>query len=571
MKLTFFQRTILIASFFVLFVGVVLTGSAYYFSGQVLSDSLTQQGLGLSNLWSKQFTTQQMEAALKDRDPNSAIQKAMTAKLDELGSLNQNVAQSYIFETKLNANGNNVAMANASKLLEVGLKPGDEYPAPNEFSSAFQLAIETKKTQASPIYSDQVGHFITVITPILGSTGEVIALFCMDMSADVVGESQLTLVKTLGIALVILYLMILTAQYFNLKRMLSPISQLSNAVQEVGAGNLDIEIPVRGHDEMSVVVSGFNDMVRKVRGMMRDLEHAASQLQSTFAEVSAVTESTNQQGEQVLASLEEISTSTEYLASEAERGNSQLWDMNEKIGDILRNTSAASASIDTCVGESQSGLSTIDTLKRISDETVQITLGVGRKIYTLEERTRLINDLVASIQQIAEQTGLLSLNASIEAARAGEHGRGFSVVAEEIRKLSTNAKQASEEIAAMLNHISDDVVSTGREMRTAEQSLRDQSKNVEDTIQSFYRIRDNVGMVAENIERVQKTIQVVEQSKETLLSTIESVSSMSEETAASVAMIQTNFRDQIASVQNLKSSTKSIQESVDRLANRLKG
>ncbi|WP_172844432.1 methyl-accepting chemotaxis protein [Tumebacillus algifaecis] len=568
-RFSFFQKNLLLSAIFTFLVGITMIAASYYFEGKVITETLSQQGKGLGNLIANSFDPNLVKKAESELDVNAASQKELVAQLDKISKYNTNVAQAYLFEGELNTNGMFKSISNPSSLIEVGAVPGAEMEPFPAYVAAVEKAKATKEPATTNIYEDQFGSWFTVITPVLDSSGNVVAMFSIDMSANIIHESQISMVKGLGVALVVLFLIIFAVQYFYLKRMLSPIKELSNAVDQVGSGNLNVEMKVNSQDEIGVVVTGFNEMVKKIRNMMKEIESATGQLVTTFTQVAAVSDNSKGQAEHVLRSLQEISTTTEYLASEAERGNSQLWDINAKIGEILTHTSEAHSSIAKCVDESVQGIDIVEGLKQKSSQTEAITLGLGQKIYSLEERTRRINSLLSSIQDVAEQTGLLSLNASIEAARAGEHGRGFSVVADEIRKLSANTKQASQEIDELLSDISRDIVSTGQEMRIAEDSLREQTTQVEDTIQSFYHIRNNVQAVASSVQKVTQTIQVVEQSKESLLSTVESVSSMSEQTAASVELIQQNFTEQLKSIYSLNDSNQALQEQANRLASQL--
>jgi methyl-accepting chemotaxis protein len=568
-KISFFQKNLLLSTFFVLLIGITMIGASYYFEGKVINETLSQQGKGLGSLVAGDLDAELVKKAISQTDIKSDVQKALIAELDKIAANNSNVAQAYIFQKDMNSEGKFVAVANPTSLLELEALPGTTLEPFPEYVAAYEEMLATKKPATTEPYSDHIGSWFTTLSPILDKRGEIVAIVGIDMSANIIKDSQMMMVQRLSLGFVVLFAILFAIQYFNLKRMLSPIKELSNAVDQVGSGNLNVELEVKSQDEVGVVVSGFNEMVKKIRNMMKDLETAAGQLVTTFTQVAAVSDNSKVQAEHVLRSLQEISTTTEYLASEAERGNSQLWDINAKIGEILAHTSEAHESIARCVEESVQGIDIVEGLKQKSAQTEAITLGLGKKIYSLEERTRRINSLLSSIQDVAEQTGLLSLNASIEAARAGEHGRGFSVVADEIRKLSANTKQASQEIDELLSDISRDIVSTGQEMRIAEESLREQTTQVEDTIQSFYHIRDNVQQVAQSVQKVTQTIQVVEQSKESLLATVESVSSMSQQTAASVEMIQQNFMEQLKSIYSLSESNQALQEQANRLASQL--
>lgn len=569
-RLSFLQKNFLFSTSMILLLGLVLCTSTYWLQGKVMSESLANQGKGLSDLWASQFDTKLVAEGLQNPDPNSDVQKALTDKLDWLATHNPNVAQGYLIQTTLK-DGKLVLVAAPHSLQESGLKAGDSLDAVDAFATAMQSLGKTNETTASPIYDDLLGAWLSFLTPIKDSSGHTIAIFGIDMSASIVKQSQMELARQMIVALLVLYIPILLLQFFSLRKIINPIKQLSLTVRQVAKGNLQVpEVPVTTQDEVGVVISGFNEMVVKLRAMMSEMELATHQLAASFGQVSDVSQHTQQQADQILRSLQEISSSTEYLAVEAEQGNNQLLGINVKIGEIREHTTAASQTIEHCVHESARGISTVEVLKQKSVETEQITLRVGKKIYSLEERTRRINDLLSSIQVIAEQTGLLSLNASIEAARAGEHGRGFSVVAEEIRKLSSNTKTASEEIASLLLDISHDINSTSHEMRIAEEMLKEQAGEVVNTIQNFYQIRDFIDAVSDSVQMVNHTLQVVEENKESLLSTVESVSAMSEETAASVEEIQANFMLQMDAIESLHQSSQSMQNQANRMIGYLK-
>lgn len=563
--MSFLQKNILLSAFFTLLVGITLTVSSFYFEGKVINDTLQSQGEGMGNLLVQQFDETLIKQGITDTNLNSETQKSLIATVDELSTYNKNIAQGYLFQKDLNSNGNFVTLATPTALVEMGLGPGFEFVPPPPLIEAYEKMKQTKQATSSSVYSDQLGTWFTVITPVLDKNGEIIAIFGIDMSASIIQDSQWSMVKRLSATLLILFVIAFSIQYLNLRRLLQPIKDLSQAVHQVTQGNLNIVLPVKSQDEVGIVVSGFNEMIQQIGKNMTDIEFSNKQLVATFKQVATVSDSTSTQAKDVLMSLEEITSSTDHLAHEAESGNHQLLEINLQIEEILRNTSAASDSITTCLTESNQGIKIVDALKHKSAETENITLNVGQKIYGLEGRMRRINDLLASIQDVAEQTGLLSLNASIEAARAGEHGRGFSVVAEEIRKLSTNSKQASEEIGSLLKIISADVGSTGNEMRVAEQSLNEQSSHIEKTIESFYQIRNHILAVVNRIKKVNETIQIVEKSKETLLITVESVSSMSEQTAASVEMIQQSFTKQLELIHQLNESCRALQEQASSL------
>ena len=139
--------------------------------------------------------------------------------------------------------------------------------------------------------------------------------------------------------------------------------------------------------------------------------------------------------------------------------------------------------------------------------TANITRNVIQSIQELEEKSKSISNIVSAINDIAEQTNLLSLNASIEAARAGDAGRGFSVVAEEIRKLADQCLASSSQISSIVDEI---VSKTGEVVniaRQAEDAVSSQSSVVEDTTNSFKQIDQLVAQLIQALQTISNNVQ----------------------------------------------------------------
>lgn len=146
---------------------------------------------------------------------------------------------------------------------------------------------------------------------------------------------------------------------------------------------------------------------------------------------------------------------------------SQMDSLSGKINNVSSNADEL-GKLTSATGETiTTGISSVQTLTQTSETTANITRNVIQSIQELEEKSKSISNIVSAINDIAEQTNLLSLNASIEAARAGDAGRGFSVVAEEIRKLADQCLASSSQISSIVDEI---VSKTGEVVNIARQA-----------------------------------------------------------------------------------------------------
>lgn len=226
---------------------------------------------------------------------------------------------------------------------------------------------------------------------------------------------------------------------FFVRYALSPIERMAQATQRIARGDLRQDVAIQNHDEVGQLGLAFNDMLRSVRDMLTQMREAAENIDSSTNEIlTAATQQSAGASEQA-ASISETGATVKEINQTAQ----QTAEKANSVIDISQRSEEISGVGQRAVEDSIAGI----------EELRGQVEAIAQNIVELSERTQQIGEIITTVNDLAEQSNLLALNASIEAAKAGEQGKGFAVVAVEMRNLAEQSKQATAQVRTILSDI----------------------------------------------------------------------------------------------------------------------
>lgn len=574
-NLSIVTRNMLLTSFYIIITGAIVIGSSFYIQGNVLTEQLQVDSGRTMEAFAGNISAEDAMAAKLNKDPNSSIQKQISAAFDELAETHPSIEQGYIFGPELVDGNKTSIIALKTGLLELFLEEnmnlGEFYEQPKNHADTVREMLKTKEMSFTKPYSDDFGTWITVLYPFQDKSGNIFAYMGIDVDASLIGHGQQELITYTLIALVITLIIVLASQYITNKRTFAPIKDLMGALEKLSTGDFTVQLKT-SDDELGQVNAKFNSMVNQIKELVTTIksvsEQSAEQSQFLFSAV----ETNNNNSTTITNNIAEMSDSVSKQSTSISESVISLQEISSGVTTIADNTSELSHISLQMKEQSERGNQNVE---QVIEQMNSINTSVKNSVNTIEKlqnRSQEIGQIVQVITEIASQTNLLSLNASIEAARAGEHGRGFAVVADEVKKLSEESRNSADQIIELIHYIQDETAYAMQAISEGERNVVKGIEVVKETGALFKGMYIATDSVTSQIQEVSAATQEMVAETEQITASIEQLavlaernSNVSDEIRNSTEKQQASFAKIFDSAEQMKQVSGRLETLVDKL------
>lgn len=458
--------------------------------------------------------------------------------------------------------GGEIAGYNDGENIEISAADSDVvYVADKQFFK--DMMADSEKNDGFE-YVDYKGEKYLFLYSKVEDTGFAI---CSLVPRTVIMAQALKIRNTTVVIVIIAFIIALLIGSVMASSMSSAMNVMMKQLKKASEGDLTVNVRLNRKDEFLHLADSVNNMISKTKDMLVETSGIAGELGNAADTVSGSSKVLLEATRNITTAISEIEKGVIQQTEDSDNCVRQMDILTDKINVVSDSADNIASDANEAIDTVNNGRKTIDELSEKAGDTVAITKDIITGIQSVDDATRRIESIIAAINEISDQTSLLSLNASIEAARAGEAGKGFAVVADEIRKLAEQSSESVNQIRNIIDDINNKTQSTVTTAMRASDIVASQGTALDKTVSVFNRIEEKVEKLVSELDYIRNSIEDMQQGKIEVIDIIESISSISEETTAMVEEVSATAERQVQAVEDLNTQAENLTSESERLIN----
>ena len=457
-----------------------------------------------------------------------------------------------IMTSAMDENGNRILKSKAGDVIvEKVLNGGEEY-----FSEAVSIEGTLNYGYFMPVY--QNGSDTDIVGMVFVGTNK--------QDKDAVVMRLLGSIVAAVVAIMLVCLIVSTKLASTISR---NIRTSIKAVEKIAAGDLNVQVNnklLKSKDEigdLSRVTITLRDAMQRTT---LEINQNVQKLLEASSLLGTAADNTNGTMNKVRSAVNRIVENSAEQAENSKSTSEHMRLMGENITETSAEVEALNSNAEFMHQSSEKAAETLSNLQHINSEVERIIGEVQEQTNRTNDSVQQIHKATAFITSIAEETDLLSLNASIEAARAGESGRGFAVVAEQIKKLSEQSNQSSSEIEETAMMLSEDSQKAVEIMQKMQEIIMSQSESMQDTQKVVEEVVAQIANSMQSIQQIKETTEHLANVRNEVLQAVETLSNIAQDSVSGTKKTYEDTEEVVDTFKQVYMSAEQLREIADQLA-----
>ena len=343
------------------------------------------------------------------------------------------------------------------------------------------------------------------------------------------------------------------------------IHMVNGALRKTSEGDLTGKVETKRKDEFSILSSNLTETIKGMKKLIMKVTNVSGYVSGSAEAVHSNSQTLLEVTNHISNAVADINMGIVQQSKDTQDCVNQMGELAEKITEMHKSANTINELTDDTRNAIDEGMIIVKELENSVEDSNSFTKNIITEIDALNKESEAISGITETISAIAEETNLLSLNASIEAARAGEAGRGFAVVSTEIRKLADQSGQAGTQIGELITHIQERMVATMETAGKAEQIVKVQAEALSNTIMIFEKINHKISELSKDVGHIARSVKRLEVTQTDTMSAIESISATSNETEAASSELGNGTERLLQAAQELNDAVQLLRENATEL------